>query len=303
MDGVLVIDKPAGPTSHDVVAAIRPFVHPARVGHTGTLDPAATGALALCLGAATRLARFLAGAVKCYSGEIALGETTDTYDGAGRVLDRVSIDGITLEMVAAAAASFVGSFKQAPPPWSAKKVAGKRAYHLARLGEPAALAPCDVRIDRFDILGLHGGRASFAVVCSGGTYVRSLAHDVGGRLGCGAHLAALRRSATGAFDVGNALSLEAAVQAGIAGRLLEHVLPLDSLDLGIETARLTERGAHLASAGRLVEASDLAGAPDLVPGRFLRLLAADGSLLGVAEVPGVGRPALQPRIILVRDAI
>ncbi|HZE88393.1 MAG TPA: tRNA pseudouridine(55) synthase TruB [Verrucomicrobiae bacterium] len=301
MDGVLVIDKPAGPTSHDVVAAIRPFVRPARVGHTGTLDPAATGALALCIGAATRLARFLAGEVKRYSGEITLGATTDTYDGSGRVMDRAPIDGITRKMVAEAAASFLGTSHQAPPPWSAKKVAGKRAYHLARRGEPAALAPCAVRIDRFDILGLEEGRASFEVVCSGGTYVRSLAHDIGRRLGCGAHLAALRRSSTGAFGVGDALSLEAAVQAGAAGSLSAHVLPLESLDLGIGTARLTERGASLASAGRVVEASDLEGTPDLVPGSFLRLLACDGSVLGVAEVSEVGRPSLQPRIILSRE--
>jgi tRNA pseudouridine55 synthase len=300
LDGVLVVDKPRGPTSHDVVARVRRWVKPSRVGHTGTLDPAATGVLVVCIGASTRLARFLAADTKHYEGEIVLGASTDTYDAEGRILDQRPFDGIDLDRVKSAAASLTGRLAQVPPLWSAKRVGGRRAYEMARAGESPALPAVPVQVDRFDIEALGDGRARFQVECSAGTYVRSLAHDLGQLLGCGAHLASLRRVRSGPFDLSGALTLEGVEKAGEERRLGEHVRSLDLLGLGMPAVRLTPEGARSASSGSRIPPGQMTGPATAGPGGMIRLISPEGRLLAIAEPVEGLQGTLQPRIVLNR---
>jgi len=298
VDGVLIVDKPGGLTSHDVVARVKRWVRPSRVGHTGTLDPMATGVLVLCIGAATRLARFLAGGSKEYTGEIVLGARTDTYDAEGTVLETREIAGIDLESVRAHASAFIGEVLQVPPPWSAKKIAGRRAYDLARSGKAIHPAPCLVHVEEFDVRTLEGARATFRTVCSAGTYVRSLVDDLGESLGCGAHLTSLRRTRNGPFEISRATPLCAIEEAGRAGVLRSRAIPLDSLELGLPEARVTEAGERLAAAGRVVPLGEIAGPAPPAASRTVRIVAPDGRLIGLAELAPAG---LQPRVVLPRS--
>lgn len=208
-DGLLLLDKPTQCTSHDVVQQARRILRQKKIGHCGTLDPDATGLLLLTLGKATRLTRFLIRAPKVYEGLLRFGVTTDTYDASGRVLAEAPTAGLTEDAVRAAMATFVGTHAQSPPPYSAKKVGGVRYYELARRGEEVPETSKDVTVYEFSPLGtLADDRLAFRLACSSGTYARSLAHDLGRRLGCGAHLAALRRTRIGAFEVEKALTLE-----------------------------------------------------------------------------------------------
>ncbi len=291
------MDKPHGPTSHDVVAAVRRWVRPSRAGHTGTLDPAATGVLPVCIGAATRLSRFLARGPKEYTGRIVLGIVTDTYDSEGTVVAMRPASGITLRAARRAAAGLTGDLMQVPPPWSAKRIAGRRSYDLAREGRETPLAPCAVRVERFELDGMEGESVTFLVECSPGTYVRSLAHALGASLGCGAHLAELRRVRSGPFTAEKARSLDGVEEAARRGTLHEILVPLEDLDLGLETARLTQAGVESALAGRRISLQDILPP---APGSSspLRLLDEEGRLLGVAERLGPPPMGLQPRVIL-----
>ena len=208
MNGLLVVDKPAGITSHDVVARLRKIVFERSIGHLGTLDPMATGVLPLLLGKFTRLAQFFAESEKTYTGTIRFGFATDTYDAEGeRVGSQVEPD-LPLDRIRAAAVRFRGEIQQMPPPFSAKKIGGKPAYKLARAGKPVELKPAPVRISSFEIAGLEGAEARFEIRVSAGGYVRSIAHDLGKELGCGAHLSSLRRTLAGAFTLEQAHTLE-----------------------------------------------------------------------------------------------
>jgi tRNA pseudouridine55 synthase len=208
MDGVLIIDKPAGMTSHDVVHRVRLITGERSVGHLGTLDPMATGVLPLVLGRMTRLAQFYAGAEKSYEGEIRFGFATDTYDAAGEMAGAKSEVELRLEDLRAAAGEFVGVIEQMPPPFSAKKIAGVPAYKLARRKQPVELKPVKVEIKEFEILGIEADRAAFRARVASGTYLRSVAHELGDKLGTGAHLASLRRTAVGEFSLEMAVTLE-----------------------------------------------------------------------------------------------
>jgi tRNA pseudouridine55 synthase len=209
LDGLLLVDKAAECTSHDVVRRARHALGQRRIGHCGTLDPDATGLLLLTLGRATRLTRFLIRAPKLYEGEIRLGQATDTYDASGRITAEAPTEGVDLARVAAAMSALVGTHAQQPPPYCAKKVAGVRFYELARRGEPVPEAAKEVTIyDFIPLGGLTGDRIAFRLRCSSGTYARSLAHDLGRMLGCGAHLSRLRRLRIGEFDVADAIRLE-----------------------------------------------------------------------------------------------
>ncbi len=296
-DGVLVVDKPQGPTSHDIVAAVRQWVRPSKTGHTGTLDPAATGVLPVCVGAATRLSRFLARGPKAYAGRIVLGIATNTYDAEGSIVASLPADRVSLQDARRAAAALTGDLMQTPPPWSAKRVGGRRSYALARVGKQGLLSPCPVRVDRFDLLELEGSSLTFEVECSSGTYVRSLAQDLGAALGCGAHLAELRRTRSGPFTVERASSLGEVEEAARRGALAEILVPLEEVDLGLETARLTLSGARSALAGRRIALSEISSP---VPGGMaqVRLLDPAGRLLGVAEPAAGQEGGLQPRLIL-----
>ena len=208
MNGLLVIDKPAGMTSHDVVARLRKITGEKSIGHLGTLDPMATGVLPLLIGKFTRLAQFFSTAEKHYAGTIRFGYATDTYDADGEPAGRAADPELTLEQVRAAALCYVGESEQMPPPFSAKKIGGTPAYKLARAGKPVELKPVKVRISSLEITALDGAEARFEMAISAGGYVRSVAHEMGKDLGCGAHLSSLRRTRAGAFTLDDAHGLE-----------------------------------------------------------------------------------------------
>jgi tRNA pseudouridine55 synthase len=212
VNGLLVIDKPAGITSHDVVARLRRITGEKSIGHLGTLDPMATGVLPLLMGRYTRLAQFFSTAEKCYEGAICFGFATDTYDADGEAQgedrSKDAATALTLEGVREAAARFHGEMAQIPPAFSAKKIAGKPAYKLARKGEVPELKPVRINIASFEIVALEGAEATFTMKISAGGYVRSVAHELGRDLGFGAHLSRLRRTQAGPFTLAEAHRLE-----------------------------------------------------------------------------------------------
>jgi tRNA pseudouridine55 synthase len=207
IDGVLVIDKPGGITSHDVVARVRKLLGTRKVGHLGTLDAAATGVLPIVVGKATRLSRYLPASPKEYQGRIRLGWETTTGDGEGTALEERAVE-VTRNEILEAMASLTGRIEQVPPVWSAKKVGGVASHRLARAGRPVALRPITVEVTRFELVAFDSPAIAFRVVCSGGTYVRSLARDLGRKLETGAHLEVLRRTRCGVFRIGDALPPE-----------------------------------------------------------------------------------------------
>jgi tRNA pseudouridine55 synthase len=208
VNGLLVVDKPGAMTSHDVVSRVRRLAQEKSIGHLGTLDPMATGVLPLVMGKYTRLAQFFSTAEKTYTGSIRFGFATDTYDAEGTVAGPVCEPELTLELVRQAATRFRGAIEQVPPAFSAKKIAGKPAYKLAREGKPVELKPVTIFVHSFDITALTGNIADFEIKVSAGGYVRSVAHELGAALGCGAHLSALRRTQAGAFSLDQAWTLE-----------------------------------------------------------------------------------------------
>jgi len=212
VNGLLVIDKPTGMTSHDVVGRLRRITGESSIGHLGTLDPMATGVLPLLLGKFTRQAQYLSSAEKSYSGTIRFGFATDTYDAEGRPVGPdlwQELDSpLTLERLRALASRFHGEMQQMPPDYSAKKIAGTPAYKLARAGKPVELKAVPIHITSFEIESLDGAEASFTMSISAGGYVRSVAHELGQDLGCGAHLSSLRRTQAGDFTLAEAHTLE-----------------------------------------------------------------------------------------------
>ncbi|MEP7008699.1 MAG: tRNA pseudouridine(55) synthase TruB [Acidobacteriota bacterium] len=207
-DGLLLIDKETGCTSHDVVQKARRILKEKKIGHCGTLDPDATGLLLLTVGTATRLTRFLIRAPKVYEGTIRFGTATDTYDAAGQVTSEASIEGLTQDAIEAEMARFVGTFEQTTPAYSAKKVGGVKLYEMARRGEEVPIETKEVTVYEFaPTRALADGSITFRLACTSGTYARSLAHDVGQALGCGAHLSALRRIKIGTFGIDQAVTL------------------------------------------------------------------------------------------------
>jgi tRNA pseudouridine55 synthase len=219
VNGLLILDKPAGMTSHDVVARVRRATGEDSIGHLGTLDPMATGVLPLLLGKFTRLAQFYGASEKTYTGTIRFGFATDTYDVDGVRVSDVVEPHLTLDAVRAEASRFRGEMEQMPPPVSAKKVGGKPAYKIARAGGVPELKKARIRIAEFSIGSVDDGVAAFAMRVSAGGYVRSVAHEMGQALGCGAHLASLRRVASGPFTLSEALTLNEVEALGRAGEL------------------------------------------------------------------------------------
>lgn len=218
MNGVLVIDKPAGLTSHDVVNRVRRILQQPSVGHLGTLDPLATGVLPLVTGSLTRLAQFYSASEKTYEGVIRFGFATDTYDSDGEPTGLAQIVNVSLEQLRALSQNFRGLIEQTPPPFSAKKIRGVPAYKLARRHKPVPLTPVQVEIKELEILSLEGERAAFRARVASGTYMRSVAHDMGRQIGCGAHLESLRRTALAEFGLSDAHTLEHLAVACTAGQ-------------------------------------------------------------------------------------
>jgi tRNA pseudouridine55 synthase len=253
VDGVLVCDKPAGMTSHDVVARVRRLAGQRRVGHGGTLDPPATGVLVLALGRATRLLPFLPTEPKRYLAEIVFGDETDTLDAAGEVTATADAGMVDEAGLRAALAGFLGPQEQVPPMVSAIKVAGERLYAKARRGEQVERAPRPIVIHELELLDFTPGtgpRATVAVACSGGTYVRSLAADLGRALGTLAHLASLRRTAVGRFSEDDAHTLE---ELAAPGRLAAAVLDPAAAMASTATRALTPAEAAALATGRTLE--------------------------------------------------
>jgi tRNA pseudouridine55 synthase len=298
MDGVLVVDKPHGLTSHDVVAVARRCLNESRIGHTGTLDPLATGVLPLACGRATRLVRFLSASEKHYEATIRFGLTTDSYDVTGTEVSR-SDTVPTREAVECVLESLRGSHLQMPPAFSAKKVAGQRAYAMARRAEPVALQPVPVRLMTTDLLEFTGTIARVALSCSAGFYVRSFAQAIGEQVGTGACLEALRRTRSGAFDLSNAVTLDDLQRdpTGAAGR----AVPLDRLLLDLPSARLTDEGRSRVSHGQDVDHAHVwpedSACLDAHAAEWVRLLDSEGRLLALGT-PARSPHALHPAVVL-----
>jgi tRNA pseudouridine55 synthase len=229
IDGALVVDKPGGPTSHDVVEAVRRALGFRQVGHLGTLDPLATGVLVLLLGRATRLAQFYSGRRKRYETTFRIGFATDTYDADGVAIGPDLAPRLDRAQIESLAAARVGRFAQMPPAYSAKKVQGTPAHELARKNKPVKLEAAEVEVYEFRLLEIEGSSARFSVECSSGTYIRSLAHEMGQAVGCGAHLSSIVRTAVGEFTLDQAVKLETFEQAAREGRAAEWVVPLENL--------------------------------------------------------------------------
>ncbi len=317
MDGVLVIDKPAGPTSHDIVASVRRATGWQKVGHTGTLDPMATGVLPLVVGRATRLARFLSAADKVYEAEVRLGWATDTYDAQGTPVEITRPQGPTigpsdlrgstssprpepaegrtsgpdLEWVLG---RFRGSYLQPAPAFSAKKIGGVRAYALARRGGTAVMRECPVTVHEIACLERTDERVRLRIRCSAGFYVRTFAHELGVALGCGAHLAALRRTRSGEFDQAGAVPLDTVVREpqAVGARLV----PLDRLLGWMPAVVVLPESIARTAHGNDLRADDVQGLPE-APAPWVRLIDERGALLAVAE-PREDPAVLHPRVVV-----
>ncbi|HYJ77992.1 MAG TPA: tRNA pseudouridine(55) synthase TruB [Longimicrobiaceae bacterium] len=284
MNGVLAVDKPAGPTSHDAVAAVRRALRTRQVGHTGTLDPFASGLLLVCIGAATRLAEYLTGLPKTYLATVRLGQATDTDDLTGAVVS--SSDAwreVTRADVEAALARQVGTIQQLPPLYSAKKVDGERMYAAARRGAAVDRRPSQVTVHAIRVLGFDPPDVEIEVECGAGTYIRAIARDAGEALGVGGHLRSLRRTRIGGHEVRDAVPLDALGDEERVGSAL-----LSPLDAVAHLPRVAVDGDGIAALrhGRAVPAAD---APEGVP---VALVSADGELLAIGERSG---GVLQPR--------
>jgi tRNA pseudouridine55 synthase len=225
ISGVLVVDKPVGLTSHDVVQIVRKGTNIRRAGHTGTLDPRASGVLVILVGPAVRLSEYVSASDKRYQAVLRLGATTDTYDADGRILTTASVDKLTEPQFEEALSHFVGEIEQVPPPYSAVKIKGRKAYEMARQGEEVDLAPRRIKVYSLDLLEWAPPEAVIDVYCSSGTYVRSLAHDLGEMLGVGAHLIGLRRTKSGRFTLRDAVPLNRLRESFQEGTWYQHLIP------------------------------------------------------------------------------
>ena len=277
IDGLLIVDKPAGWTSHDVVGRMRRLTGVRRIGHAGTLDPLATGVLPLGVGRGTRVLEYATEADKEYIATVRLGESTDTYDADGRITTTGDWRTTTRERLEHELARFVGVIEQQPPAYSAIKQGGVPLYKLARAGKAVQVPTRLVTVHALDLLDLTLPALTVRVRCSKGTYVRSLAHDLGARLGCGGHLTALRRTASGGFHIKQALTLDEWEAALTNGAWPAHILPLDTPLLHLPAVILGDSAAYRLSDGVppvLPEADEL---PDV----GCRAYSQDGSLLAV----------------------
>jgi tRNA pseudouridine55 synthase len=291
VDGAVIVDKPSGWTSHDVVSKVRRLAGTKKVGHLGTLDPGATGVLPLVMGRATRLAQFYTRNDKIYEGVIHFGYSTDSYDADGQPTSPLRDIVLDREQLESALQKFRGPFAQVPPPISAKKIAGRPAYEMARKQQPVELKPVDVEVYSLDLVGIEGPEAEVRVHCSAGTYLRGIAHEAGLALGCGAFLKSLRRLASGDFKIEAARTLEQLAALAEAGRFEEAVIPAAQL--------LPEFPAEMVdalTAGQIRNGRDFRTSPfQIRPGnRFVKAVTSEGQLvaIGEARLPHLYHPVL-----------
>lgn len=299
-DGALVIDKPKGKTSHDVVDAVRHLAGFRQIGHLGTLDPLATGVLVLLLGRATRLVQFYAGRRKRYSAGFRFGFATDTYDSDGEAQGpdtRPALDRGVLESLATGR---IGRFEQMPPSFSAKKVHGRPAYEFARKKQAVDLKPVEVEIFEYRLTEIEGSIARFVIECSSGTYIRALAHEMGERVGCGAHLAEITRTAVGEFWLDQAIGLEELAEAARAGKLADRVIRLENLLPNfprVNVLPVVERRVRHGTKFSVLPAQIQSGRSDLPPGATSQL---DG---GEPRAPRLRVFSQQNKLIAIAEAV
>jgi len=299
VDGVLVVDKPQGLTSHDVVAVARRCTRESHIGHTGTLDPLATGVLPLACGRATRLIRFLTSSDKNYDADIRFGLTTDTFDVTGTETSRSGSIPSRAD-IERAIESLRGEYLQVPPPFSAKKIAGERAYAMARRRENVTLAPVPVRVTRANLLSIDGATARIELTCSAGFYVRAFAHRLGEITGTGACLDALRRTRSGDYDLRHAVTVE---QLQHPGEWRDALIPLERLLPAFPATTLTPEGRQRVSHGQDVLDMHVQADSALALGEgsrpeWVRLLDPDGNLLALATT-GKSGDSLHPTVVLI----
>lgn len=276
ISGVIVIDKPIGMTSHDVVQIVRKGTNIRRAGHTGTLDPRASGVLVVLVGPAVRLSEYVSASDKRYQAVIQLGTTTDTYDADGRVLATTSVD-ISEKQFDDVLQSFVGQIEQVPPPYSSVKVKGRHAYDMARNGEEVDLEPRTINVYNLDLLEWAPPEAVIDVYCSSGTYVRSLAHDLGEKLGCGAHLIGLRRTKSGRFTLRDAVPLRKLRDAFENDTWQNFVIPAAEALSDWPAIELTAEQLDIVRHGRRIPA-------EMGVGNMARAISDDGELIGLLEL-------------------
>jgi tRNA pseudouridine55 synthase len=295
MNAILVIDKPSGKTSHDVVNRVRRILHERSVGHLGTLDPLATGVLPLMIGNLTRLAQFYTASTKTYEGVIEFGYATDTYDAEGGATTAPQQVQLSLAALHQAAEKFRGIIQQMPPPFSAKKINGVPAYKLARKKKEVKLQPVQVEIKNFEVLGVTDNRASFRATVTSGTYMRSVAHEMGQKIGCGAHLASLRRIALADFAIEAAHTLEdldAAVEENRANDMFVHprtILPQ------FPSVTVSEEIAARIRSGRAVNL------PELSKARQVKVFSGQRDLIAIAT--RVAGTLFHAKLVLSTDAL
>lgn len=318
IDGLLLIDKTGDCTSHDVVQQIRRLFRQKKVGHCGTLDPTATGLLLLTLGKATRLTRFLIRAPKVYTGSIRFGQVTDTFDAAGEVTDERPTEGLSVDAIEAAMSEFVGDYDHLTPAYSAKKTGGRKRYELARRGDEVPEERKRVHIYAFELTrDLEDDEINFRLACESGTYARSLAHELGQKLGCGGHLSSLRRTEVGPFEVAESVTLErlegmadetvpsegrdegpepmAAVEVALAGE--SGWIPFDDIRLPFEETRLDGGQERRLRHGQTVLLQDLEGAA----GDWVQLANRRGQFIAVGAISEIigerNLAVVQPKIV------
>jgi tRNA pseudouridine55 synthase len=306
-DGILNLDKPRGLTSHDVVDRVRALTGIRRVGHAGTLDPLATGVLLVCVGRATRVVEYLMDRRKVYRARVRLGIATDTYDAEGEITAEVPVT-VDRTQVEAALAQFRGKIDQMPPIYSALKHRGVSLHRLARRGikaEQLSLEPRQVEVFHLELTAWESPECTLDLVCSRGTYVRSLAHDLGQVLGCGAHLAGLTRLASGAFHLSDATTLEKLAQAAAGGRWSDLLHPVDAALAHFPALRLDADSARRLCSGQMVPSEEWAGmdrgSGDQGEGvRLARAYGPDGTFLAIATYdPAAG--AWRPRKVFAPE--
>ena len=291
LNAVMVVDKPGGWTSHDVVAKARRILGERSIGHLGTLDPMATGVLPLVTGRMTRLAQFYTASEKVYEGTIRLGVATDTYDGDGEAVGPAQEVTVKLEELQTAAAGFLGLIRQVPPPFSAKKIQGVPAYKLARKKKAVKIEPVEVEVKEFVVSGLNGECAEFRCRVSSGTYVRSLAHEMGQKLGIGAHLASLRRTMVGEFTIEQSHTLEEIAEAAERGRLEDLCVHPRRVLPAIPAVTATEEDVAKIRHGRSVNL------PEMSQSKWVKVFAGQSELICLAS--RVAGTLFHPKVVLL----
>lgn len=293
---LFLIDKPGGLTSHDVVERVRKTTGEKRIGHSGTLDPMATGLLLLCAGDAARLQSFFTKLDKSYEGTIRLGRATTTYDREGEAVgeDR-DATGVRPDQIEAAAAAFRGEFLQSPPAYSAKKVGGRKFYEMARRGETVPSLPKTIRVAELTFGPLDVSRLPFSIACTSGTYIRSIAHDLGEKLGCGAHLETLRRTRIGPFDAKDTVPLDRFEDMAEAERLAPpHAVPLAQVPFPFERIRLASLESWKVRKGQSIPARGVTSRE----GDWVTLLGPTEEMVALGQVTAAHKISLvKPKIV------